>query len=75
MSTHIYIGTVYEHHCIPHNASVVDVKYCEVCGLSFVRKNRDRICQRCHSNPHFPELPVTTIEILQELADEQPLSQ
>ena len=75
MSSSPQIGVVYEEHTVPPNSAIVDVKYCEGCGLPFVRKNRDRVCRRCHSNPFFPVVPKSTLEILRDLAEETPLPQ
>lgn len=36
---------------VPTGAAVVELKICETCGFLFARKNRDRNCFRCHSNP------------------------
>jgi hypothetical protein len=60
---------------VPVGAQIVELKLCESCGFLFTRRNRDRFCRKCHSNP-VPLGRELEFEILRELFEEEkPLAQ
>lgn len=68
-----YLGDMSPCECIvPPGAKLVQLKYCENCGMLFTRRNKDKICRPCHSNP-VPLGRDLELRILKELAEEVPL--
>lgn len=68
------IGAIPHEHTRPEGSVVVEMKYCEVCGFLFARKDRDRYCRKCHAAP-VPLDRQEEIRILKELYEEKAVVQ
>jgi hypothetical protein len=67
-----YLGDMDPRECVvPPGAVVLRLKYCETCGNLFARRNRDRNCYRCHSNP----VPLGLPAVVDLMKEECPLPQ
>jgi hypothetical protein len=58
----------YETHRVPVGATILDAKYCELCGRNFLRRARsdDRYCSKClltilTVNTQIAEKPVSKL--------------